>query len=235
MRECDYKQNPSNIYNLFRYHWTVTESYTRRALLKRVGVGCAAGVVGGVALPGRSSSLDGTGEIVGSVDPDSVPVDKSDTPYAVWQYRAERGRMVPTAPVNVVFPLDAATFADVIDVFESAGWYSGPAEYARYAWDRGEQRYRLQQWTGAETHFGLAGRLHVRCWALDGTASVQAHVDTPATLRHQIASYADARDAVEQLFREAGWTVADERERLGNDKQPDHDGMATVIHGGGRQ
>lgn len=203
---------------------------SRRTLLNRLGVAAVGGVGAGLLL--GSSESPHTGPDVGPVDPDHDPVGEDEIPYAVWQYRAENDGMVSTAPINVVFPLESATFHDVVAVFEAAGWYSDPAEYARYAWDRKRQRYRIQRWTGAETYFGLAGRLHVRCWELDGTASVQAHVDTPATPRHRIASYADGRDAVEHLFHAAGWTVASEREPLRNDRSPDHDGMASVIRAG---
>lgn len=209
----------------------MSRGFTRRDLVTRLGLG-AAGALAVSTLPVVSETPAGQGEVIGAVTPDSVAIDESATPYGVWHYRPDGGEMVPTAPINVVCPLETATFGDVIDVFEAAGWYSDPAEYARYAWDRGEQQYRVQQWTGAETYFGLAGRAHVRCWELDGTASIQAHVDTPTTPNHRIASYADGRDIVEQLFRQAGWIVAEEHETLGNDKAPDHDGMATVIHRG---
>ena len=203
---------------------------TRRKLLSYLGVAAVGGVGTGIVL--GSSESPHPEPTVGTVDPDTDPVSEDETPYAVWQYRADGDGMVSTAPINVVFPLASASFEDVVSVFEETGWYSDPAEYARYAWDRKTQNYRLQQWTGAETYFGLAGRLHVRCWELDDTASVQAHVDTPATPRHRIASYADGRDAVEQLFRTAGWTVESEREPLGNDRNPDHDGLASVITAG---
>ncbi len=202
---------------------------SRRGLLSRVGAGCLVVMGGGLLLPDPPWSPDPADDATAHEEVSEV--DESAVPYAVWQHKYEDGAFEPTAPVNVVFPLEQATFQDVIDVFRDANWYGFPEEYARYAWDRGEESFTLQQWTGAETYFGKVGRHHVRCWQTDGTASIQAHVDTAATPKHGIVSYAQGRTAVEDLFSAAGWNVDDERLPLGNDSDPDHDGWASVIRG----
>jgi len=184
-------------------------------------------------LPGVGKSPQPESLESGDVDTEGEPASESAVPYAVWQYKPVGGEepVRPTSPINVVYPLDDSSFADVVSVFRDAGWYDTQAEYVRYAWDRAGEEYVQPDYTGTETQVGVAGRLHVRCWELDGTASVQAHVDTPAVPKHGIQSYARARAAVEALFRDAGWTVARNRRDLGNDKPPDHDGQASVILG----
>jgi len=201
----------------------------RRGVLSRVGAGCLAAAGGGLLLPDPPWSPDPADDE--TVHEERPEVDESAVPYAVWQHKYENGEYEPTAPINVVFPLQTATFREVIDVFRDANWYGYPEEYARYAWDRDDEAFVLQQWTGAETYFGKVGRHHVRCWQTDGTASIQAHVDTAATPKHGIVSYAEGRTAVEDLFSAAGWSVDAERLSLGNESDPDHDGRASVIRG----
>lgn len=164
-----------------------------------------------------------------AVNPDATPIDETEVPYAVWQYNRVSSGFEPTSPINLVSPLDGASFESLIDVFRDAGWSSMPEEYARYAYDRSTDEYVLQKWTGAESHFGTTGRHHVRCWELDGTASVQAHVDTAAAPKHGIASYADSRHGIEQLFVDAGWSVDEDRIAFRNDTEPDHDGYVSVL------
>lgn len=204
---------------------------TRRRLLSALGGGVAAGLAAGAVLPGVGQSPRPGNVASSGVDTETEPAAESAAPYAVWQYKPADGDVLvrPTSPINLVFPLDDRSFADLVSVFRTAGWYDTQAEYVRYAWDRARERYTEPDYTGTETQIGVAGRLHVRCWELDGTASVQAHVDTPALPKHGIQSYATARAAVEQLFRDAGWTVDENRRELGNDKRPDHDGQASVI------
>ena len=159
-------------------------------------------------------------------------VPESDIPYAVWQYHydsdGDRNNLSVASPINVVFPLDDAEFTDIVETFERAGWTAAPLEYTLWAWDRANERYWRPHWSAAETPFGLGGRLHVRVWKFEGTASVQAHVDSAVVPRHEVTSYVDAQTAVERLFEEAGWTVGDTVD-LENDTPPDHDGTAGVI------
>lgn len=205
------------------------ETLTRRQTLSALGVGVIGGLLGTVFLPGATESPPTEVPEVGETDRDVAALDESETPYAVWQYRVDSSdEFSRTLPINVVFPLENATFEDVVDVFGSARWVSFPAEYTRYAWDREREQYVPSQWSGAETYYGAAGRLHVRCWELAGTASIQAHTDTPATPSHSIRSHAEARTAVENLFTAAGWTV-DEYVDLQNDSG-DHDGRASKIY-----
>ena len=199
----------------------------RRAFLSRVGAGGVATGLGVGLLPDPPETPGGSLSH-GSVNAESQAVAESDTPYAVYHYKYEDGEYVPTAPINVVFPLEAASFADVIGVFRNANWHRRPEEYARYAWDRATGEYVLQEWTATETHFGISGRYHVRCWETDGTASIQTHVDSRAVPEHRVTSYALGRSSVEELFADAGWEVGG-REQLRNDRHPDHDGRAALI------
>jgi len=203
--------------------------FSRRTLLSRAALAVGLGGVGSLTLPETvDSSVPARADSRG-VDPDAESVSEAETPYAVWQYESEDGEMRPTAPINVVFPLESATFAAVTATCRRSGLTDRPLEYVRYARDRNTGRYRRQQWTAAESFGGVAGRFHVRCWELAGTASVQAHVDTAPLPTHGTASYALARRALERIFDAAGWTVSDDRLHLGNDSGPDHDGYATVI------
>lgn len=174
-------------------------------------------------------------------DPDPVeedaedPVPEEETPYAVYQYvPIGNAEFEPTSPINVVFPLERRTFEEVIGVFRDARWYPHALEHARYAYDRENDRWKRCDWWGAETVFGVASRMHVSCWSLGGTASVQAHIDTTANPKHGIHSYAAAATGVARLFARAGWDVdPDDPETiaLGNRSPPDHDGDAMVIRG----
>ena len=204
---------------------------SRRRAIKAIAAGVAGGGLASVLLPGATESPAIEEAAAGPVDAEADAVAESETPYAVWQYVPADGgaRFEPTSPINVVSPLENGSFDALVGVFRDAGWYESPAEYVRYAWDRTSERYRLASYVGAETQFGVAGRLHVRCWHLEGTASIQAHVDTPARPKHGIHSYSEGRAAVEALVRAAGWRVDESRLALGNDKRPDHDGMASVI------
>lgn len=200
----------------------------RRRFLAHLGVGGAATALGVGVLPEPPAS-PAPEPTYGAVTPDTEHITEDATPYAVWQYRRDRDGFTPTAPVNVVFPLDRASFDDVVAVFEEAGWHTFPEEYARYAWDRAREEYVLQQYTAAETRFGKVGRHHVRCWELDGTASIQAHIDSPAVPQHTIDSYASGQHGVEILFEQAGWEIEQDALTFANDRQPDHDGRVTVI------
>ena len=205
---------------------------TRRGMLAAVGGGIGGGLLGATLLP---DALDPppVDRTAGDVDDGASPVDESDLPYAVWQYHyasdGEHDGLAIASPINVVFPLEDAHFDDVIGTLESAGWADPPLDYTLWAWDRAEGRYRRPHWSGAETYFGLSGRVHVRAWHFEGTASLQAHVDSPPVPRHEIRSYAEARAAVESLFADADWQVDSRELALGNDRQPDHDGLASVI------
>jgi len=201
---------------------------SRRRLLAALGTGLTGGGVAAALLPDATESpaVDAT---AGPVDEQAEPVAESETPYAVWQYEPVDGAFRATSPINVVSPLAGGSFDALLDVFRGAGWYEHPAEYVRYAHDPATGQYRPPDYAAAETQFGVAGRLHVRCWQIEGTVSIQAHVDTPATPKHGIRSYAAGRAAVERRCRDAGWRVAGSRLALGNDKRPDHDGRASVI------
>jgi len=203
---------------------------SRRRVLRRAGASLAIGGAGVLALPTAPVSRVPADVDAGRVDPDAEPVAESETPYGVFHYKPVDGEMVPTAPINVVCPLERTNFGQVTATCRRAGLTGPPMEYVRYAWDRDADRYRRQEWTGAETVAGVSGRLHVRCWKLAGTVSLQAHVDTPARPKHGIHSYARGRAALERIFREDGWDV-DERRDFRNDKAPDHDGRVSVIRG----
>lgn len=206
---------------------------SRRALLRRAGLSLVAGGVVAGLLPSAPPSYvhaeyDSVDESAGF---DSAPIPEEATPYGVWHYKAVDGEMRATAPINVVCPLTETTFDELTAVFRRAGLMGQPLEYVRYAWDRDAERYRRQQWTAAETLAGISRRFHVRCWELAGTASIQAHVDTAATPKHGIHTYTRARDAVERIFREAGWKVESASLRFDNRKGPDHDGYVTEVRG----
>lgn len=208
------------------------EELSRRRLLAGAGGGLAIGAVAGLLAPdGTTAPIDGILDFPAAGEAER-PREEAEVPYAVYQYEPVDGQFEPTSPINVVFPLDDGTFEDVISVFREANWYSRPAEYARYAYDRATDTWQRSHWSGAETIFGVAGRLHVRCWELDGTASIQAHIDTPATPRHRILSYIDGARAVTELFAAAGWAVDPgdpDVFPLDNEHPPDHPGFAMVI------
>ena len=207
---------------------------SRRRLLASLAAGLALGLGTGWALPRSVHSL--LEEIDGAsvTTPSTDPVAESETPYAVFQYEPVDGgsEFSPTSPINVVFPLEEASFDDVIDVFRAANWSARPGEYARYAYDRDTETWHRSHWSGAEAVIGVVTRLHVRCWELAGTASIQAHVDTHATPKHRIRSHSAAATAIAQMFAEEGWHVdPDDPETidLRNARPPDHPGAATVI------
>jgi len=204
--------------------------FDRRTLLTRLGASGIATVGGAIALHVPSSPAGGAE--YGAVSIDTEAIEEEDTPYAVWHYRRDGAEFTATAPINVVFPLEAASFEDVTDVFREAGWYPYGEEYARYAWNRETEEYQLQDFTAVETYFGKVGRHHVRCWQTDGTASIQAHSDTAATPDHGIESYKDGQRGVERLFEEAGWQVTPDGLAFDNDRHPDHDGQVSVIRRG---
>ncbi|WP_290817907.1 hypothetical protein [Halovivax sp.] len=207
---------------------------TRRSWVAHAGVaGLAA--AGGLALtpspPDRPATVDAAEDAIDAPYQGERVADEDDAPIARYQYRAGGDEYVATAPINVVFPLAerAAGLPAVMAVLAEAGWTRDVEEYARYAWDRERERYVHQEATAAETYLGLHGRNHVRCWEFEDVVSMQAHEDTPARPRHGIASYADGRAAVEDLFREAGWRVAPDQVDLANERGPDHDGTASIV------
>jgi len=202
---------------------------SRRTVLGRMGASVTVGGAGVLALPSPLQSYIRSETTTREFQPDTEPVPEDETPYAVWHYEPDDDGMERTAPINVVFPLETATFGDVTSTIRQAGLTGPPLEYIRYAWDRDREAYRRQQWTAAETALGLSGRMHVRCWKLADTASIQVHLDSAAIPEHEVISYARGRDAVERIFQEDGWTIDDESLHLGNDSWPDHDGWATVI------
>jgi hypothetical protein len=207
----------------------------RRGFLRKLavtGVGTGAGIVALPSTPEAESALmppERSPAVGATTDPPEVR-NEDDLPYAVWQYKREDSGHLPTSPINVVFPLaDRETgIEEVMEVLYDAGWYPLPVEYARYAWDRSEREYTLQQATAAETFYGTVGRRHVRCWELEGAVSMQTHQDTAATPNHGIDSYEQAQRRIEYLFDEAGWSV-EEALRFDNAKEPDHNGRVTVI------
>lgn len=205
---------------------------SRRRVLRGIATGLAVGAGANWLRPdAQVSPLHGNGPPLND-ERYSEPLDESETPYAVYQYVSYAGQLEPTLPINVVFPLDDATFDDVIDVFLADDWYPRPAEHVRYAYDRTSEEWTRSHWSGAETVFGVAPRLHVRCWTFEDTASVQAHVDTPPSPGHRVASFRQGAQAVARLFALAGWSVDPDRpetEPLGNAQAPDHGGAAVVI------
>ncbi len=204
---------------------------SRRQFLTGVG----AGVVGGgiPSLVFRDTPVSAPAETAAeTVTETNAGVSESEVPYAVWQYHynqdGDRDNLAPASPINVVFPLEAAEYEDVVGTVADAGWTTRPFEYTLWAWDREHEEYRRPDWSAAETAFGLGGRLHIRAWEFEGTTSLQVHVDSAALPRHEVTSYANARTAVEAIFEEAGWTV-DGAINLENRMPPDHDGRASVI------
>lgn len=206
--------------------------FSRRRLLAGLGGGGIVGAGLGAIVPRVAESpIDSVGDAPPTEEA-TDPVPETDSPYAVFQYESVAGEYIATAPINVVFPLEEASFGEVVDVFREARWSRRPSEYARYAYDREADSWHRSHWSGAESVFGVISRLHVRCWALAGTASIQAHIDSNATPRHRIVSYADGARAVATLFAAAGWSVdpADpETVDLRNARGPDHPGEAVVI------
>lgn len=210
------------------------ESVSRRRFLGGVGGGLAIALGAGTLLPDGTTSPIEPADSFPATETSETPLEESETPYAIYQYEPVNGgnQFERTAPINVVFPLEETDFDSVISVFEATGWYHRPAEYARYAYDRETETWHRSHWSGAETIFGIAARLHVRCWELAGTASIQAHIDTPATPRHRIDSYEVGALAVARLFADEGWDIdPDNPERIDfqNAQSPDHPGSAMVI------
>jgi hypothetical protein len=207
---------------------------TRRQALTALGAGIGGGLLGAFVLPETRviSPERGQRPNVRSVDESADPIDESEHPYAVWQYNyepdGEFDGFSTASPINLVSPLENADFDDIVAVFQDAGMTASPLEYTLYAWDRSAGKYRKPTWSGGESYFGLAGRFDVRCWELEGTASIQAHVDSPVLPKHEVDSYVRGQEIAESLFTEAGWSVA-ERIDFGNDKEPDHDGTVSVI------
>ena len=216
----------------------------RRSFLQKVGIAGVATAAGVAILPGppesapmaQASDDDGDG---GSPIEDlpwtqTVIEDESTAPVARFQYRADGDSFEPTAPINVVFALADSPdgLPAVMAVLEDAGWIRVLEEYTRYAWDRDTEEYVLQEATAAETYYGTSGRLHVRCWEFEGVVSMQAHEDAAARPYHTIASYARGRRAIESLFRAEGWNISPRALELDNERDPDHDGSASVIRPG---
>ena len=212
----------------------VPSTVDRRTLLSVTGVALA-GFGGALLGPSPPDRPDGPGDGDG-VETDvpyagAVITDREESPIVRYQHRRAGDGYDPTAPINVVFPLAETDreLADVTDVLRAAGWTDHVEEYARYAWDRVDERYEIQHATLAESSHGHHGRHHVRCWAFEGVVSMQAHLDTPARPVHLIESYAAGREAVIAVFAAAGWRVANDPVRLENDEMPDHDGTAAML------
>lgn len=207
------------------------DEQTRRRVLRGVAGGAVAGAVLGWVSPSASHV---PASDIEQIEPTArPPLEETETSYAVYQYATVRGDFRRTLPINVVCPLEEASFDDLITVFTDAGWYHRPAEQVRYAFDRGTGRWTRSHWSGADSVFGVGPRIHVRCWELDGTASLQAHIDTPPTPHHRIHSFSEAAGRVTRLFANAGWAVnplAPDTLDLGNAEPPDHGGVAVVLH-----
>lgn len=202
---------------------------SRRESLVALGAGLAGGLAGTALLPGSLDS--GLADAFGTPDEDRTAIAESDTPYAVWQYHYDwRGDdLATTSPINLVAPLENASFTELTGVLDAAGWTNTQLEYTLWAWDETEEAYRRPDWTGTETVYGLTGRLHLRAWHIDGRASIQTHVDSPALPAHTVTSYARARATVADIFESAGWTVSPGELEFRNDQKPDHDGLVSVI------
>ena len=220
---------------------------SRRSLLRTGGL-AAVGTLGGIAAlpsPPDATPIDRTVEASDLSEEiaewtDGPITDETETPIARYQYwktdadaeRSDRDGFVATAPINVVLVPDAETdeagLERVMAVLEDEGWRRRPDEYTRYAWDRTDDRFVRQQATAAESYFGSSGRLHVRCWSFEGVVSMQAHEDSPARPKHDIASYGRGRESIAASFDAAGWNVSPSAIDLDNDAR-DYDGLATVI------
>lgn len=210
---------------------TEIQPVSRRRFLLSAGVGAAGGGAGALLLRETPTSRhdDTTAE---TVTERTEGVAESASPYAIWQYHynddGNRNNLSPVSPINVVFPLENATFEDMKETILDAGWVASPMEYTLWAWDHQSGEYRRPDWSAAETFFGLGGRAHVRIWQFGGTASMQAHIDSPVLPRHEVTSYTAASAAIEGIFEDAGWSVT-ETINLENSNPPDHDGHAHVI------
>lgn len=208
----------------------------RRSFLRRGGIVGLAGVGGILTLPAPPTGPAGGSPSAVAAD-DEFPyqgetiASEDDAPIARYQYRQDGDEYVPTAPINVVFPLAdrEAGLETVLEVLDDLGWTRYPEEYARYAWDREGARYLHQKGTAAETYFGMHGRLHVRCWEFEGVVSMQAHEDTAVRPRHGIESYADAEASIAEHYQANGWRLAPTGVDLENARGPDHDGTASIL------
>lgn len=207
----------------------------RRSLLYRFGVIPAVAIgalVAGPSPPDDPVTAGPPERIVTEEVPyaGELVTDESETPIARYQYRPAGDGYVPTAPINVVYPVADTEWGltDVVGVLVDAGWTTRIEEYARYALDREAEQYVFQHATAGESSLGMHGRLHVRCWSFEGVVSMQAHIDTAARPRHGIASYADAREAIVHRFTRDGWAVAPTGVDLEN-ARGDHDGIAAVL------
>lgn len=208
-----------------------TTPLSRRQFLVSAAAGAAVGGVGSLLFRNTpTAETDDSQARKVTAKADGVP--ESEHPYAVWQYHydtdGEHDSLSPASPINVVFPLENATFDELTETIEDANWAESPLEYTLWAWDRESEEYQRPDWSAAETFFGLAGRLHVRVWQFEGTASMQAHVDSAVLPRHEVTSYVEASVAIERLFENAGWSIAG-TVNLENSTPPDHDGHARVI------
>ncbi|WP_049924241.1 hypothetical protein [Halopiger djelfimassiliensis] len=213
---------------------------TRRTLLRKGGLTGFGTVAGIAALPSPPDAAMGEGTVEGAKAPaavapwtDGAITDEGEAPIARYHYRVDPKAdgidgVAATAPINVVFVTEDG-LERVMAVLEDAGWLRDIEEYTRYAWDREAEEYVRQQATAAETYYGANGRYHVRCWSFEGLVSMQAHEDTSVRPKHGIASYERGRRAIERLYAAAGWSVSPGVIDLQNEKEPDHDGLATVI------
>lgn len=208
-----------------------TGPITRRQFLAAGAAGVGAGGFGTVLL-GDPPETKGQGTTPESITDTAPGLPESDLPYPTWQYHhntdGNRDDLAPASPINVVFPLEDANFEDVTATMVDAGWTETPLEYTLWAWNRETGQWERPDWSVAEAPLGLGGRLHARGWRVEGTLSLQAHVDSPPTPSHVVTSYADARAAVVATFEQAGWSVGGSID-LENQMPPDHDGLASVI------
>lgn len=212
---------------------------TRRSLLRKAGLTGIGTIAGITLLPSPPDATDPTGTVEAAEPPAAVsewidePItDEDDAPIGRYHYGPTSDGFRATAPFNVVLLPDAdgeRGLERVMSVLDDEGWIRNPEEYTRFAWDRESETYVRQQATAAQAYYGANGRYHVRCWSFEGVVSMQAHEDSAARPTHGVPSYQRGRDTIEAIFDGAGWRVSPSAIDLANQKDPDHDGFATVI------
>ena len=204
---------------------------SRRSFLSKTAAAGGAVLVGSKILPESSGASikdqPSTGAKINFENEWNEPITTEyATPVARYQYKKGPNSVTSTAPINMIAVNTSSE--EVLSPLIDRGWVTQPKEYIRFAVDRETGQYIRPTSTAAETYYGTSGRLHVRCWELEGIVSIQAHEDTGARPKHRVASYNRGHVTLEKIYAATGWTVLPDIINLAN-SQADHDGTATVL------
>lgn len=203
----------------------------RRAFLRRAGATAIGTAAAALALPSTQPDQPVERPTDAHGGPRPPVSEETETPYALWQYSREASAFERTSPINLVVTLAGSdrTFDEVLGTIEAAGWVRRPVEYIRFAYNAHRDRYEREHASAAQTFHGAFGRHHLRAWHFDGYVSIQAHEDTAAMPKHEVAAYETTKHLLEWCFDAAGWTVKPDGAHFDNASDPDHEGLVTVI------